>query len=100
MITLKWKRDTGDSRGWLCDEHHPEGAARENCTSVSHVTARGYAGDGFILTSGVEGTASESVWIPQFTEKGYRGQREAAGALLGPQRLRVAGPCSVRQSPM
>ena len=37
---------------------------------------------------------------PQFTEKGYRGQREAAGALLGPQRLRVAGPCSVRQSPM
>lgn len=100
MITLKWKRDTGDSWGWLCDKRHPEGAARENCTSVSHVTALGHAGDGFILTSGIEGAASGSVWIPEFTEKGCRGQREAAGAHLGPQQLRVAGLCSVRQSQM
>lgn len=76
------------------------GAALENCTSVSHVTALGHAGDGFILTSGIEGAASGSVWIPEFTEKGCRGQREAAGAHLGPQQLRVAGLCSVRQSQM
>lgn len=37
MMTLKWKRDTGDSWGWLCDERHPKGAARENCMSVSHM---------------------------------------------------------------
>ena len=73
---------------------------RELHVCESHVTVHGHAGDGFILTSGVEGAASGSVWIPQFTEKGCRGQREAAGACLGPQRLRVAGPCSVRQSPM